>query len=82
MLILGNYKDNNDTATTTANKSMGLTSVQFNLVETKATQPSWSLGLSELGNVAFNLRLATLNTRNQIFGHCKHIQDAFRAASW
>ena len=32
MVISGNFKDNYDTATTTANKSIGLTSVQLNLV--------------------------------------------------
>ena len=33
------------------------------------------LCLREKYNIAFNPHLATLNSRNEIFGHCMHIQD-------
>ena len=33
------------------------------------------LCLREKYNIAFNPHLATLNSRNEIFGHCKHIQE-------
>jgi hypothetical protein len=32
------------------------------------------LCLREKFNIAFNPHLATLNSRNEIFGHCRHIQ--------
>ena len=43
------------------------------------------LCLREKYNIAFNPHLATLNSRNEIFGHCMHIykrlRDACRTAS-